>query len=116
MATKKKDITPATTIAVISLGGKQFVIKEGDKIESEKLSNPEGETVKVDQVLLVSDGVETKVGAPFVDGALVTLKLDKTAKGEKVEIRKFKAKSRYRRSTGHRQTLSYLTVSGITLK
>lgn len=114
MATKKKEITSA--IAVIALGGKQFVVKEGDKIISEKLDHKDGDTVKVDEVLLVNDGEQTVVGAPFVEGASVSLKLDRTVKGEKVEIRKFKAKSRYRRSTGHRQLNSHLTVTGISQK
>lgn len=114
MATKKKEIT--LPIAVIALGGKQFVVKEGDKIVSEKVDGKDGDTVKVDEVLLVNDGGQTKVGTPFVEGASVSLKLDRTAKGEKVEIRKFKAKSRYRRSTGHRQLSSHLTVTGISQK
>lgn len=114
MATKKKVIT--TAVAVIQLAGKQFVVKEGDKIEAEKLEAKDGDTVNVTEVLLVNDGVETKVGTPFVEGASVSLKLDLTSKGEKVEIRKYRNKSRYRRSTGHRQTLSHLTVTGINQK
>ena len=114
MATKKKEIT--TAVAVIELGGKQFIVKEGDKVESEKLAVKEGDTITVKEVLLVNDGVETKVGTPYIEGASVSLKYDREALGEKVEIRKYKAKSRYRRTTGHRQTKSHLTVTGISLK
>src|SRR3989338_7738605 len=100
MATKK---TPPSTLAVIELSGKQYLVKEGDKIKAEKLDAKDGDNIKVDTVLLVGNDAEVKVGPPFVEGASVELPLDKTAKGEKVEILKFRAKSRYRRSTGHRQ-------------
>lgn len=113
MATKKQT---SNFLAVIELSGKQYLVKEGDKIEAEKLDLPEGENLTVKEVLLVHDGATTKVGAPHVEGAAVELKLEKQAKGEKVEIKKYKAKSRYRRATGHRQIKSFLTVAGINLK
>ena len=112
MATKK---IPTSTLAVIELSGKQYLVKEGDKITAEKLDAKDGEKVKVDAVLLVSTAADVKVGTPYVTGASVELSLDKTAKGDKVEIRKFRAKSRYRRSTGHRQIESHLTVTGIKI-
>ena len=113
MATKN---TNTNTLAVIELSGKQYLVKEGDKIKAEKLDAKDGDNIKVDTVLLVGNDAEVKVGTPFVEGASVELTLDKTAKGEKVEILKFRAKSRYRRSTGHRQIVSNLTVTGINLK
>lgn len=112
MATKK---TPTSLLAVIKLSGKQYLVKEGDKITAEKLTAKDGEKIKVDTVLLTSSDAQVKVGTPYVAGASVELTLDKTVKGEKVEIRKFRAKSRYRRSTGHRQIESHLTVTGIRL-
>jgi len=113
MATKK---TPPSTLAVIELSGKQYLVREGDKIKAEKLNAKDGDNIKVDAVLLVSVDAEVKVGTPYVAGASVELTLDKTAKGEKIEIRKFRAKSRYRRSTGHRQIESHLTVTAIKVK
>lgn len=114
MATKNKPTTGTT--AIFQLSGKQFVVKEGDKIEAEKLEAKDGDSISVNEVLLINDGTETKVGTPFIEGASISLKLDLTDKGEKVEIRKFRNKSRYRRSTGHRQTKSHLTVTGINQK
>lgn len=114
MATPKK--VNSDSIAVIQLAGKQFVVKTGDKIETEKLEAKVGDTISVTEVLLVNDGLETKVGTPFLDGATVSLTLNRTDKADKIEIRKFKAKSRYRRTTGHRQTTSHLTVTGISQK
>lgn len=114
MATKKKEFTNA--LAVIELSGKQYLVKEGDKIVAEKLDAKAGDVLTIKEVLLTNDGVETKVGTPYVEGASVSLKFENEDKGEKVEIRKYKAKSRYRRSTGHRQIQSHLTVTGINLK
>ena len=113
MATKKEN---TSTLAVIEFSGKQYLVREGDKIKAEKLNAKDGDNIKVDAVLLVSADTGVKVGTPYVVGASVELTLDKTAKGEKIEIRKFRAKSRYRRSTGHRQIESHLTVSAIKLK
>ena len=113
MATKKQT---SNLLAVIKLSGKQYSVKEGDKIEAEKLDLKEGDKLIVKEVLLVYDGETTKVGAPYVESASVELKLEKQAKDEKVEIKKYKAKSRYRRTTGHRQIKSLLSVTGINLK
>lgn len=112
MATKK---TSTSLLAVIELSGKQYLVKQGDKIKAEKLNAKDGEKVNIDTVLLTSSAADVQVGTPYVAGASVELTLDKTAKGEKVEIRKFRAKSRYRRSTGHRQIESHLTVTGIRI-
>jgi|SRR3989339_74808 len=101
--------------AVIQLGAKQFLVKVGDQIKSEKLSLKEGEKLTVKDVLLTSDGQTTKVGSPLVEGASVDLIHDKTIKGTKVRVAKFKAKSRYRRVQGHRQIESHLTVKAINL-
>lgn len=112
MATKKAN---TDLLTVIELSGKQYLVKEGDKITAEKLTAKDGEKIKVDTVLLTSSDAQVTVGTPYVDGASVELTLDKTIRGEKVEIRKFRAKSRYRRSTGHRQIESHLTVTEIRI-
>lgn len=107
---------PTNTIAIIELSGKQFTVKEGDKIVAEKLNAKAGEVLTIKEVLLINDGEQTQVGTPYIEGASVTLKFEKEDKGEKVEIRKYKAKSRYRRTTGHRQIQSHLAITGINPK
>ena len=101
--------------AVILLGSKQFLVKVGDKVVSEKLELKEGENLSVKDVLLTHDGDKTQVGSPFVEGASVDLTLEGTSKGEKIRVAKFKAKSRYRRVMGHRQLESHFTVKAINL-
>ncbi|TRZ52064.1 50S ribosomal protein L21 [bacterium] len=101
--------------AVIELGGKQYLIKQGDKITSEKIATKVGETLKVSQVLLVHDGKKTRIGQPYLKEVTVDLVLDSVGRGEKIRVAKFKAKSRYRKVLGHRQAESYLTVKAINL-
>jgi large subunit ribosomal protein L21 len=101
--------------AVIELGGKQFLVKQGDKITAEKIETKVGDTLKVSEVLLVHDGKETKIGQPYVEKVSVDLVLDSVGRGEKIRVAKFKAKARYRKVLGHRQALSFLTVKAINL-
>ena len=101
--------------AVIELGEKQFLVKQGDKITAEKITTKVGETLKVSEVLLVHDGKKTQIGQPYLKDITVDLVLDSVGRGEKIRVAKFKAKSRYRKVLGHRQTESYLTVKAINL-
>jgi len=103
------------TYAVIQLGAKQYLVKVGDKVVAEKVEVKEGETLKVKEVLLGYDGEKTLIGEPYLDKASVDLVMEGTKKGEKIRIAKFKAKSRYRRVTGHRQLESHFTVKAINL-
>ena len=82
MATKKQT---SNLLAVIELSGKQYLVKEGDKIEAEKLDVKEGDNFTINEVLLVHDGAATKVGTPYVEAASVELKLEKEAKVIKIE-------------------------------
>ncbi len=99
--------------AVFVTGGKQYKASEGDVLFIEKLDSEAGQTVKFDQVLLVSNDGNVTVGDPFVKGAYVEAKLDKNGKGKKVRIFKYKAKKGYRRRLGHRQPYSKITVTSV---
>jgi large subunit ribosomal protein L21 len=110
--TKKEDTVEAQkgAYAVIETGGKQYVVATGDTIEIEKLPNVEvGDIVTFDKVLLVDNGVDmTQVGDPYLSGAKVTGTLAKAGRGKKIRVVKFKSKSRYTKTQGHRQ--SYMNV------
>jgi large subunit ribosomal protein L21 len=103
------------TYAVILLGAKQYLVKVGDKVVAEKIDIKEGETLKVKEVLLGYDGEKTLIGAPYLDKVTVDLLMEGDKKGEKIRVAKFKAKSRYRKVTGHRQTESHFIVKAINL-
>ena len=99
--------------AVIVTGGKQYRVAEGDVVYVEKLGAEVGETVTFDQVLCVVDGEITTVGTPVVKGATVTAKVEKNGRSAKVRVYKMKPKKGYRRTQGHRQPYTKLTINAI---
>lgn len=99
--------------AIVETGGKQYRVAEGDTIFVEKLEAANGNQVTLDKVLLVSDGENTKVGTPTVDGAKVVAKVEKHGKSKKIIVFKYKPKKNYRRKAGHRQPFTQLTIEKI---
>lgn len=99
--------------AVIETGGKQYLVKTGDKIQVEKLSVKEGESVNFDKVLLTSDGSTAQVGKPYLKGATVSGKVLKQARAKTVKVLKFKPKSKYRRKSGNRQHYTEIEITKI---
>ena len=99
--------------AIISTGGKQYCVKEGDVIFVEKLNANEGDTVEITEVLAVGTEGDLKVGTPLVQGAKAVLKVLNQGKGKKIIVFKYKAKKNYRRKTGHRQPYTKVSVEKI---
>lgn len=99
--------------AIIETGGKQYKVSEGDVIFIEKLEAAEGETVTFDKVLVVADGENVNVGAPAVEGASVTAKVEKQGKSKKIYVFKMKRKKNYRRKKGHRQPFTKVAIEKI---
>ncbi|TCP32245.1 LSU ribosomal protein L21P [Scopulibacillus darangshiensis] len=98
--------------AIIETGGKQLKVEEGQALYIEKLQAEEGETVTFDKVLFVG-GDNVKVGAPTVEGASVTAKVEAHGRGKKVVVFKFKRRKHYRRKQGHRQPFTKVTIDKI---
>ncbi|MCU9614003.1 50S ribosomal protein L21 [Caldibacillus lycopersici] len=98
--------------AIIETGGKQLKVEEGQSIYVEKLNAADGETVTFDKVLFVG-GETVKVGAPFVEGATVTAKVEKQGRQKKIIVFKYKAKKNYRKKQGHRQPYTKVTIEKI---
>jgi large subunit ribosomal protein L21 len=99
--------------AVIEAGGKQFVAREGETIDVDRMTVEPGQKIDIQEVLLVVDGAEVRVGAPLVEGASVAATVVEQRRGPKVLVFKYKAKERYRRRQGHRQQLTRLAVDRI---
>lgn len=100
-------------IAVVDILGQQFKVSENTKYYVPRLKQePESEIV-FDQVLLLSDGKETKVGSPVVEGAKVTAKVLEHTKDNKVLVFKKKRRKGYRKLNGHRQQLTRIEVTQI---
>ena len=98
--------------AVIKTGGKQYSVKEGDVIYVEKLGLEKDTEVDFD-VLMISDGENSRIGTPIVDGASVKAKVLGDVKGEKIVIFKYKSKKTYRKTQGHRQPYTKLEIVSI---
>ena len=101
--------------AVIKTGGKQYRVAAGDVIKVEKLDGEVGSNVDFDQVLMVGDGDDAKIGAPLVGGAKVSAEVLEQGKGDKVLIFKKKRRKNYRRTRGHRQLQTVLRISDIAV-
>ena len=99
--------------AVLETGGKQTLVKVGDKIEIEKIAVEAGQDAVLDTVCAVSDGTTLKVGTPYVEGAKVTLTIDGVKRGKKVLNFKAKRRKGSRRLVGHRQDITVATVKAI---
>lgn len=99
--------------AVVKTGGKQYKVSEGDVIEVERLPHAQNAQLTFDTVLLFVEDGNVMVGTPGVSGAMVKGEVISHTKGEKIRVSKFKAKARYRRVTGHRQSLTQVKISQI---
>ena len=101
--------------AVIETGGKQYKVQEGQFVDVEKLPLAVGETVELDQVLLVSDGEKVQVGRPIVAGVKVLATVERQDKRRKVLIFKYHPRKRYRLKKGHRQLFTRLRIDKIVV-
>jgi len=99
--------------AVIATGGKQYKVAQGDVLRIEKLLDTEGEEVQFDQVLLIADGDNIEVGAPYIEGKAVSATVKSHGRGKKVEIVKFKRRKHHRKQMGHRQSYTEVEITGI---
>ena len=99
--------------AVIVTGGKQYRVTEGETLRVELLSADADSEIRFENVLMVGEGEQVKIGAPYVDGASVTATIKTHGKGDKVMIQKFKRRQGYRRLKGHRQLFTEVQITGI---
>ncbi len=99
--------------AVVDILGQQFKVSENTKYYVPRLKQEPESEVTFDQVLLLSDGKETKVGSPVVKGAKVTAKVLSHLKDDKVLVFKKKRRKGYRKLKGHRQQLTRIEVTQI---
>lgn len=99
--------------AIVTIAGKQYKVTQGETITVDRLEGSEGDTVSFDQVLLVDDHGKVNVGTPTVKGMVVKAKVVSHIKGEKVHVRRFKSKVRYRKNIGFRPFQTTLEILSI---
>jgi large subunit ribosomal protein L21 len=100
--------------AIVKITGKQYIVSEGQEIDVDKLTANEGDTITLTDVLLTESDSHVEVGTPVVKKATVTAKVLKQLKGEKIDVRRYKSKVRYRKSTGFRPHLTKLQIVSIS--
>jgi len=100
--------------AVFRTGGKQYRAAKGDVLRLEKIEADEGATVKFDEVLLVGEGADVKVGSPLLSGSTVSGKVLRQGKSRKVPVVKFKRRQNYLRQGSHRQFFTEVEITSIT--
>ena len=99
--------------AVIKSGGRQFKVSVGQTLEVERLPIDDGEQIRIEEVLLISDADRSMIGTPFVDNAAVLATVEGQTRGDKLIVFKYKSKKRYRHRRGHRQELTVLRIDDI---
>jgi len=109
-APKKED-----SFAVILTGGKQYTVAVGDSVKIEKIigDHKEGDKITFDKVLLVEDGKDTSIGDPYIKGASVGALIEEIGRSKKVDVVKYKSKSRYFKRNGHRQPFFQVKITEI---
>ncbi|NTV96176.1 MAG: 50S ribosomal protein L21 [Thiobacillus sp.] len=100
--------------AVIRTGGKQYKVAAGGKLKVETLPAEVGSEILINDVLMVADGEDIKIGTPVVAGASVKATVLSHGRGEKVMIFKMRRRKHYRKTQGHRQNYTEIRIDGIS--
>lgn len=100
--------------AVIESGGKQHRVVEGEVLKLDKIEEATGNTVSFDKVLMVGQGADVIIGAPYVATGKVTAEIISHGRADKVKIIKFRRRKHYRKQQGHRQWFTEVKITGIS--
>lgn len=99
--------------AVIESGGKQHRVIEGETLKLEKIEVATGGNIDFDKVLLVGEGADVKIGAPYVKGSKVSAEVVSQGRHKKVKIMKFRRRKHSMKQAGHRQWYTEVKITGI---
>ncbi len=99
--------------AVVKTGGKQYRVAPGQILKLEKLAGEPGSQVELDEVLLLADGEDIKVGTPLVTGAKVSAEVIEQGRHKKIKILKFKRRKHHMKRMGHRQSYTKVKITDI---
>ena len=99
--------------AVIKTGGKQYRVAAGDQLKIELLDAEVGSTVSFDEVLMIGNGEDHKIGSPTVSGGKVNAEVVQHGKGDKIRIVKHRRRKHYHKEQGHRQQFTEVKITEI---
>ncbi len=100
--------------AIVRTGGKQYQVTSGDQLRVEKLSGNVGDTIELNEVLMLVDNADVTIGQPLVENAKVTATIAEQGRGKKVIVFKKKRRKGYRLKQGHRQSYTALKIQEIS--
>jgi len=114
-AAKPKENKKTEEFAVIKTGGKQYKVSVGDVIRIEKLDgeHKKGDKIVFDKVLMVDNGQDTTIGTPYITGAKVEAVFEEEGRNKKIDVIKYKQKSRYYKKYGHRQPFAVVKIENL---
>lgn len=101
--------------AIIRTGGKQYQVAPGERLRVEKLIGNIGDSIEIEDVLMVADGDDIKVGQPVLEGAKVSCRIVEQDKAKKIIVFHKKRRAGHRVKNGHRQPFTSLEIKGITV-
>jgi large subunit ribosomal protein L21 len=110
---KRRPKEKKTVYAIIRDRGMQYRVEPGQVLTIDLINAEPGSQIELDEVLLVGDADQVKVGSPLVEGAVVRAEVLGEQKGEKIIVFRYRNKTRYRRRTGHRQRYTKIRISEI---
>lgn len=100
---------------IVEIAGFQYKVKEGDKVEVSRLEEKEGKEIKLDKILVYSEGDDIRIGQPYLKNVKVEAKVLEHNRGDKVVAFKFRRRENYARKVGHRKDLTALTITKISV-
>ena len=100
--------------AVIKSGGKQHRVEPGEELNLEKLDAETGATIDFEEVMMIGDGADIKIGTPFVEGGKVSAEVVEHGRDKKITIIKMRRRKHYRRQAGHRQSYTRVKITNIS--
>ncbi len=102
--------------AIVEAGGKQYKLEEGRYVDMELLHAEPDEKVTFDKIVMLVNGKKSKIGQPYVEGAVVEGSIVKNDKAKKIIVFKQRPKKGYRKKQGHRQQFSRVMINKINTK
>lgn len=100
--------------AVFQSGGKQHRVAEGQVVRLEKIEAEKGSNIDFDKILLIGEGEDLSLGAPYLQGAKVTGEVVEQGRGKKIKIVKFRRRKHHRKQMGHRQWFTEVKITKIS--
>lgn len=112
----EKKLTENSDFAVIETGGKQYLVEEGTIISIEKIESEKNNVINFDKILLHSIKGNLSIGTPYIKNVIVSAEFLSTEKDDKIRVFKFKPKTGYKKTQGHRQQLTTIKITSLDKK